>query len=137
MGKPRSKLDEQLRHVRYPTLQRVAHRLPTDNAYRSATRHAINVLERTPWAYRKKLQFANTLKEVYDSLAPSAKYHKRLDRAMPMNRLHTGYRPKGLQFKLTKCLPKDWRYRRGTNFYIRSLTTQKPIWTRAKKGKKK
>ncbi|CDJ68952.1 hypothetical protein, conserved [Eimeria necatrix] len=57
MGREESGTDKELRMIRYPTLQRVAHTLPKDAKYRAIVAHAIRVLERSRgWDFKDKLK---------------------------------------------------------------------------------
>lgn len=103
MGAERTFLEKQLDVMRYPTLQRVAHDLPVDPAYRQSTVHAISVLERNRgWPFHQKLQFINSLKEVQANLAPSHHYATSLNLALPklrqpfMINSRRASRPKGV-----------------------------------------
>ncbi|CDJ58673.1 Chromosome III, complete sequence, related [Eimeria maxima] len=85
MGQEQCGTDKELRMIRYPTLQRVAHTLPKDPKYRAIVAHAIRVLERSPgWDFKDKVKAINTLVEVYNHLPPSATYARKLDEAFPV-----------------------------------------------------
>ncbi|KAF8819385.1 hypothetical protein IE077_001084, partial [Cardiosporidium cionae] len=85
MGQPRKPLDAELAKIRYPTLQRVAHSLPTDPLYRENVVHAIRLLERSKgWDYESKLQAISTLIEVWKNMGPSKTYGMLLDKALPI-----------------------------------------------------
>ncbi|CDJ30769.1 uncharacterized protein EMH_0033010 [Eimeria mitis] len=87
MGREESGTDKELRKIRYPTLQRVAHTLPKDPKYRAIVAHAIRVLERSRgWDFQDKVKAINTLVEVYNHLPPSATYERKLDEAFPVFR---------------------------------------------------
>lgn len=123
-GRPLNRLDSELRKVRYPTLQRVAHSLPVDPKYRKSVVHAIRVLERSKgWDYHDKLHAINTMKEVFDNLASSRKYDHWLDKALPPIRAA----------KSTPFTHAKDKLHRGPMKWLRSLTTQKPLWIRQQK----
>ncbi|CDI86258.1 hypothetical protein, conserved [Eimeria praecox] len=87
MGREISDTEKELRMIRYPTLQRVAHTLPKDPKYRAIVAHAIRVLERSRgWDFEDKIKAINTLVEVYNHLPPSATYERKLDEAFPVFR---------------------------------------------------
>lgn len=116
------------RSLRYPTLGCVAHSLPTDPAYKSAVIHAIKLLEVSPkWPQASKIQMINSLKEVYDNLKPMAHYQEKLEAAMPLVR----------PARAPQNYKTSWRRTKPFIFYIRSLTTQKPMWSRPKRKDKK
>eukprot|EP00916_Digyalum_oweni_P014722 GHVL01024114.1.p1 GENE.GHVL01024114.1~~GHVL01024114.1.p1 ORF type:complete len:451 (+),score=54.80 GHVL01024114.1:29-1381(+) len=87
MGKPRGIVQRELARMRYPTLQRVAHHLPSDWKYRSNVMHSINVLERSRgWDFESKVKAINTMKEVYDNMPTSRSVDETLDKALPIFR---------------------------------------------------
>ncbi|XP_026192070.1 uncharacterized protein LOC34618186 [Cyclospora cayetanensis] len=126
MGREDSGVDLELKTIRYPTLQRVAHSLPKDPKYREIVAHAIRVLERSKgWDFKDKLKAISTLIEVYNYLPPSATYERMLDKAFPV------FRTPGMT-RQTKS--RNSVFCRGLK-YIRSLTTQKPLSMRLAKKK--
>nr|AET50789.1 hypothetical protein [Eimeria tenella] len=126
MGREESGTDKELRMIRYPTLQRVAHTLPKDAKYRAIVAHAIRVLERSRgWDFKDKLKAVSTLIEVYNHLPPSATYERKLDEAFPVLR-------KPGMTRQTKS--RNSVFCRGLR-YIRSLSTQKPLSMRLAKKK--
>lgn len=126
MGREISDTEKELRMIRYPTLQRVAHTLPKDPKYRAIVAHAIRVLERSRgWDFEDKIKAINTLVEVYNHLPPSATYERKLDEAFPV------FRKPGMT-RFTKS--RNSVFCRGLK-YIRSLTTQKPLSVRLAKKK--
>eukprot|EP00392_Amoebophrya_sp_AT5.2_P019110 g19832.t1 len=83
---PSSKWSRLLKQTRYPTLNRVANRLPLDRVYRAHVLSVINVLERQKgWRYEDKLQAVQSLKEVYGNLRKSGYWRRKLDKKLPLN----------------------------------------------------
>jgi len=107
-GRPLSKIEQRLRKWRYPTLQPAFHNLPEDPAWRSHVAQTVAVLERNKgWDYKSKLRTVNTMKEVYDNLAPSEWYRTKLDEKLPYNR--PGKKAKGHDVVYEQPFPKKWR----------------------------
>ena len=119
-GRPDTRTEEQMKHIRYPTLQRVANRLPQDDCYRSHVVHSIRVLERSrSWKYDKKTEAINKMKEVYDTLAPSEKYRSRLDEKFTVNRVNLSQgRIRGVKFQ--QGFHKHWRRKKCHESNIKS-----------------
>lgn len=123
-GKPKRKLEEELELYRYPTLQRIAHSLPRSPKYRSNVARVITILERSRgWSFENKIKAINSLKEVWNNMAPSEHYTKILEKALPV------IRRRGM-VKFTRNRAEA--YSSGLK-YIRSLTTRKPLAARRKK----
>lgn len=107
-GRPLSKMEQRLRKWRYPTLQPAFHSLPEDPTWRSHVAQTVAVLERNKgWDYKSKLRTVNTMKEVYDNMAPSEWYRTRLDERLPYNR--PGKKAKGHDVVYEQPFPKKWR----------------------------
>jgi hypothetical protein len=136
VGRPESSEMAELKKVRYPTLQRVAHSLSGNDAvYRSSTAHMIDVLERSKgWSFSDKIKAVNTMKEVYDNLPNSNYYKKKLDKAMPINRLK---RRQFLKMKLYKTFPRNWRTRSRLGIYHKSFVATKSLAARQSERKQK
>lgn len=122
MGRPMSDINKELRQIRYPTLQRVAHSLPKDGKYRSAVKHAINTLEISKdWSFEDKLKAINTMKEVFDNLACSRRYSKSMKRVLTTIRARHAIRfakPKSPSTSISQ--------------WLCSVTTERPHWMRSK-----
>ncbi|ANQ06969.1 Uncharacterized protein PCOAH_00014550 [Plasmodium coatneyi] len=124
-SKPINVEDEELSHVRYPNLQSVAHSLPTDSKYRDNVIHAIKVLERSKhWDHASKIKAINTLVDVWNDMHSSDHYEDLMERCLPV--IYT-------KDMLRKTKTRQDTYNRGL-VYIQSLTTQKPLGARQKKG---
>ncbi|PHJ15863.1 dna double-strand break repair rad50 atpase [Cystoisospora suis] len=123
MGRGQKKLERELGQLRYPTLQRVAHSLPKDPKYRESVAHAIKILERSRgWDFESKIKAVNSLVEVWNNLAPGKTYERILEHAFPV------FRGRGT---VKKTRPRSVVFNKGLK-YIRSLTTQKPLYVRLK-----
>ncbi|GAB65458.1 hypothetical protein PCYB_061900, partial [Plasmodium cynomolgi strain B] len=124
-SKPINVEDEELSHVRYPNLQSVAHSLPTDSKYRANVIHAIRVLERSKhWDHASKIKAINTLVDVWNDMHSSDHYEDLMDKYLPV--IYT-------KDMLRKTRTRQDTYNRGL-VYVQSLTTQKPLGARQKKG---
>ncbi|KJP85980.1 hypothetical protein AK88_04389 [Plasmodium fragile] len=124
-SKPINVEDEELSHMRYPNLQSVAHSLPTDSKYRANVIHAIKVLERSKhWDHASKIKAINTLVDVWNNMHSSEHYENLLDKCLPV--IYT-------KDMVRKTKTRQDTYNRGL-VYIQSLTTQKPLGARQKKG---
>ena len=128
-GKPESAEQKDLRRVRYPTLQRVTHSLPSDPHYRSQAVHAIQVLERSRgWTMSDKTKAVNALKEVLDSLPPSKMIVGKLDKALPVAR-YGRFAPGSLSssHKFVRRKPSNLLRRNRIRMYFRSMTSTVPL----------
>ena len=128
VGRPQSREAAEMRKMRYPTLQRVAHSLPKDLVYRSSVIHSINILERSKgWDFDDKTRAINTMKEVYDTLPSSSNYKDRLNRALPLKRPDArkkdGMRP-------LKTFPVSFAKQGKKCIYHKSFVSTKPLWQR-------
>ncbi|SBS81509.1 conserved Plasmodium protein, unknown function [Plasmodium ovale] len=124
-SKPLNIEEEELNNVRYPNLQCVAHSLPRDVKYRDNVIHAIKVLERSKhWDHASKIKAINTLIDVWNNMHSSGHYENVLDKALPA--IYT-------KDMLRKTRTRKDTYNKGLT-YIQSLTTQKPLHARSKKG---
>ena len=111
-GRPKSDEMQEAQQVRYPTLQRVAHSLPTDPLYSESVKHSIGILERSKgWDFESKIRAVNTMKEVYDNLPSSSYYRKKLDGVFSTNRRRG---------KLYRTFPRGWATRSRKGIYHRS-----------------
>lgn len=128
-GKPESADKRDLARVRYPTLQRVAHSLPSDPHYRSQALHAIEVLERSRgWTYSDKTKAVNALKEVLDNLPSSRMIQGKLDKALPLvryGRFASGTLSSSHKFVRRK--PSNLARRNRIRMYFRSMTAITPL----------
>ena len=138
-GRPESEDRAEIRRMRYPTLQRVAHSLAADPVYRSVTSHTIDVLERSKgWSFADKIKAVNTMKEVVDNLPSSGYYAKKLDKALPLNRLRLRRaRPGSLPLKLYKTFPRNWRTRSRLGIYHKSFVATKSLANRQSERRQK
>merc|ERR1711964_784083 len=119
-GKPETKLEAELKTMRYPTMQRVSHSFPADPMWRSHVQKSIRVLERGKgWDFGAKLRAINTMKEVYEDLNSSEAYRKRLDRMLPYDRPPSRF-IRGNRF--VQRFPKFYKNRKRRVMYHRSLT---------------
>ncbi|CAE7783213.1 unnamed protein product [Symbiodinium microadriaticum] len=134
-GQPEPELKSQIARLRYPTLQRVAHTLPSDPKWRAHVVRSIRVLERSKdWDYNSKLNAINRMKEVYDHLKPSEFYTAALDEKLPVNRVSSRIKRKyARDVQYVKTFPKNWRRQKSFTRYRPSLTATAPL----KKDKKK
>ncbi|CAG9481481.1 conserved Plasmodium protein, unknown function [Plasmodium vivax] len=124
-SKPISVEDEELSHMRYPNLQSVAHSLPADPKYRANVIHAIKVLERSKhWDHASKIKAINTLVDVWNDMHSSEHYEDLMDKCLPV--IYS-------KDMLRKTKTRQDAYNRGL-VYVQSLTTQKPLGARQKKG---
>ncbi|CAA9987142.1 conserved Plasmodium protein, unknown function [Plasmodium knowlesi strain H] len=124
-SKPINVEDEELSHMRYPNLQSVAHSLPSDSKYRANVIHAIKVLERSKhWDHASKIKAINTLVDVWNNMHASDHYENLMDKCLPV--IYT-------KDMLRKTKTRRDTYNRGL-VYVQSLTTQKPLGARQKKG---
>ena len=129
VGKPLSKDKEYLAGSRYPTLQRVAHSLPTDPQYRSQAMHAIQVLERSRgWEFADKTKAVNAMKEVLDNLPSSRLIAGKLERALPVIR-YGRFAPGKLSssHKFVRRKPRNLLRRNRIRMYFRSMTAMTPL----------
>jgi hypothetical protein len=128
-GKPDSADKADLKKMRYPTLQRVAHSLPKDPHYRSQAEHAIQVLERSRgWTFSDKTKAVNALKEVLDNLPASKAITGKLDKALPMVR-YGRFAPGTLSssHKFVRRKPSNLMRRNRIRMYFRSITATTPL----------
>ncbi|KAI4837887.1 hypothetical protein MKS88_003306 [Plasmodium brasilianum] len=124
-SKPINTEEEELSYMRYPTLQCVAHSLPKDIKYRNNVVHTIKVLERSKyWDYTSKIKAINTLIDVWNNMHSSEHYENLLDKSLPV--IYS-------KDMLRKTRTRKETYNQGIT-YIQSLTTQKPLHMRTKKG---
>ncbi|EUD66236.1 hypothetical protein C922_03431 [Plasmodium inui San Antonio 1] len=124
-SKPINVEDEELSHMRYPNLQSVAHSLPADPKYRANVIHAIKVLERSKhWDHASKIKAINTLVDVWNDMHSSDHYENLMDKCLPV--IYT-------KDMLRKTKTRQETYNRGL-VYLQSLTTQKPLGARQRKG---
>jgi len=127
VGRPQSRLDLEMKRMRYPTLQRVAHSLPKDPVYRSSVIQSINVLERSKgWELEDKTRAVNTMKEIYDSLPSSKLYKENLEKALPVKRPNS--RQKGAH--PLKTFPIGYSNQGKRGVYHKSFVATKPLWQR-------
>ena len=118
-GQPEPELESQIARLRYPTLQRVAHTLPSDPKWRAHVVRSIRVLERSKdWDYNSKLNAINRMKEVYDHLKPSEVYTSALDEHLPVNRVSSRIKRKyARDVQYVKTFPKNWRRQKSFTRY--------------------
>ena len=118
-AQPETELQSQLARLRYPTLQRVAHTLPSDSKWRAHVVRSIRVLERSKnWDYSSKLNAINRIKEVYDRLKPSDEYTAALDEKLPVNRVSSRIKRKyARDVEYVKTFPKNWRRQKSFTRY--------------------
>jgi len=129
-GQPPPALQAEVLRLRYPTLQRVAHTLPADLKWRAHVVRTIRVLERSKhWDFASKLAAVNKLKEVYDSLKPSAEYTAGLDAKLPINRVPSHLKRRyARDAQYVKTYPKNFLKKKSFGHWYRpSLTATKPM----------
>eukprot|EP00933_Yihiella_yeosuensis_P082169 TRINITY_DN95957_c0_g1_i1.p1 TRINITY_DN95957_c0_g1~~TRINITY_DN95957_c0_g1_i1.p1 ORF type:complete len:541 (-),score=97.32 TRINITY_DN95957_c0_g1_i1:89-1711(-) len=128
-GQPMAAVPKQILGLRYPTLQRVAHTLPSDPKWRAHVVRSIRVLERAKdWDFEKKLTAVHKLKEVYDQLKPSDYYTQMLDEKLPVNRVPSHLKRKyAPDAQYIRTYPKHWLKKKSYYRYRPSLTTVNPL----------
>jgi len=128
-GQPPTVLEDQVRRMRYPTLQRVAHTLPADPKWRAHVVRTIRVLERSKdWDFQSKLNAVNKMKDIYDQLKPSAEYTAKLDEKLPLNRVPSHLKRKFAKDKqYVKTFPKRFLLKKSFTRYRASLTADAPM----------
>lgn len=128
-GQPLPAFQAQVLRLRYPTLQRVAHTLPADPKWRAHVVRTIRVLERSKhWDYASKLDAVNRMKEVYDSLRPSAEYTEKLDRKLVVNRVPSHLKRKfAKDVQYVKTFKKKYIALKSMTRYRPSLTATAPL----------
>ncbi|CAE8644249.1 unnamed protein product [Polarella glacialis] len=133
-GQPMATLQEQVLGLRYPTLQRVAHTLPSDPKWRAHVVRTIRVLERSKdWDFQSKLTAVNKLKEIYDQLKPSDVYTSALDEKLPVNRVPSHLKRKfARDAQYVRTFPKHFLKKKSFYRYRPSLTATAPLKKNAK-----
>lgn len=128
-GQPMKAIEKQVLGLRYPTLQRVAHTLPTDPKWRAHVVRTINVLERSrDWDFQSKLAAINSLKEIYDQMKPSQEYEAALDEKLPVNRVPSHLKRKyARNAQYVKTFPKFFLKKKSFYRYRASLTATAPL----------
>lgn len=133
MGQPLNATDAAVKRLRYPTLQRVAHTLPSDPKWRSHVARSLRVLERSKhWDFRSKLRAINSMKEIYDNMRPSEYYTEKLDEKLVLNRVPSHLKRKyARDAQYIKTFPKKFLKKKTHEWYRASLTAVNP---KKKKG---
>lgn len=128
MGRPMDATEAQILKLRYPTLQRVAHTMPSDPKWRAHVARSIQVLERSKnWDFKSKLRAVNTMKEIYDNMRPSTYYTEKMDEKMPVNRVPSHLKRKyARQAQYVKTYPKKFMKKKSHEWYRASLTARNP-----------
>lgn len=128
MGQPLNGTDTQVRRLRYPTLQRVAHTLPKDPKWRSHVVRSLQVLERSKhWDFRSKLRAINSMKEVYDNMRSSEHYTEKLDEKLVLNRVPSHLKRRyARDAQYIKTFPKKFMAKKTHEWYRASLTAVNP-----------